>query len=55
VHRGLGLYYKPVGAADKRRSHLFDEAMAAADDAAYRRLALSVATGWDRIALNPFA
>lgn len=55
VHRGLGLYYKPVSAAGKRRSHLFDEGMAAADDAAYRRLALSVATGWDRIALNPFA
>lgn len=54
--RGTGLFYQPVRARDKTRSYLqAEDATVAAEDAAYyRRLALSKATGWDRIALQPF-
>jgi hypothetical protein len=52
-HRGTGLYYKPVTAEHAEQSHLYDEGTAAADAEHYRQLALSQATGWDRIALNP--
>jgi Clostripain family len=52
-HRGVGLYYQPVTAKDIEGSHLYDEGTAEADAGHYRQLALSQATGWDRIALNP--
>ena len=52
-HRGTGLYYKPVSAEHAERSHLYDEGTAAGDAEHYSQLALSQATGWDRIALNP--
>jgi hypothetical protein len=35
------------------RSCIYDEGFIEADAANYRQLALNVATGWDRIALNP--
>ena len=35
------------------RSHLYEEGTAAGDAELYKQLALSQATGWDRIALNP--
>jgi hypothetical protein len=56
-HRGAGLFYKPVKPADIRRSYLQaeDVDLAAADAAHYKTLALCRATGWHRIALNPFA
>jgi hypothetical protein len=55
LHRGASLYYRPVTPGDVRRSHIQsdDEAQAASDAAQYRQLALSKATGWHRIALNP--
>ncbi len=54
-HQGTSLFYKPVRADDLRRSYLQAEDVTVAnDDAAhYRALALSKATGWHRIALNP--
>ena len=52
-HRGIGLYYRPVKPEHATRSHLYDAALAATDAEHYRQLALSQATGWDRIALNP--
>ena len=52
-HRGVGLYYRPVHAADVRRSHVYKETLAEWDAMQYRQLALSQATGWDRIALDP--
>ena len=52
-HRGNGLYYKPVGREHAKRSHLYEEGTAEGDAKHYRQLALSQATGWDRIALNP--
>jgi len=52
-HRGVGLYYRPVHAADVHRSHVYKEALAEWDAMQYRQLALSQATGWDRIALDP--
>lgn len=52
-HRGTGLYYRPVKPEDATRSHLYDAALAATDAEHYRQLALSQATGWDRIALDP--
>lgn len=52
-HRGTGLYYKPVTAEHAKRSHLYDEGTAEADAEHYKQLALSQATGWERIALNP--
>src|SRR5205085_1517886 len=52
-HRGIGVYYRPVQAAQAKRSHLYKEALADWDAAQYRQLALSRATGWDRIALDP--
>jgi hypothetical protein len=54
-HLGTSLYYAPVRPDDRRRSYLFaDDVTVANDDAAhYRALALSKATGWHRIALDP--
>ena len=52
-HRGIGLYYKPVTAEHVKRSILYDEGTASGDEGHYRQLALSQATGWDRIGLNP--
>jgi hypothetical protein len=52
-HRGAGLYYRPVAPEQIGRSHLYKEHLAEADAANYRQLALSLATGWDRIALDP--
>ena len=52
-HRGTGLFYKPVAAKHVGRSHLYEEGTAAGDAELYKQLALSQATGWDRIALNP--
>lgn len=55
LHRGIALYYKPVTPDDVRRSHIQaeDETVARQDAKRYRQLALSQATGWDRIALDP--
>jgi hypothetical protein len=55
-HRGTSLYYRPVKEADLERSHLQaeDAQLAATDAAHYKTLGLSLATGWDRIALDPF-
>jgi hypothetical protein len=52
-HRGIGLYYRPVKPEHATRSHLYDPRLAASDAGHYRQLALSVATGWDRIAHDP--
>jgi len=52
-HRGTGLYYQPVAPEQANRSHLYKESLAEGDAVNYRKLALSRATGWDRIALNP--
>jgi hypothetical protein len=52
-HRGIGLFYKPTAAAHVKRSHLYEAATAEGDARHYRELALSQATGWDRIALDP--
>jgi hypothetical protein len=52
-HRGTGLYYRPLDAAQAARSHLYDATLAETDGKHYRELALSGATGWDRIALDP--
>lgn len=55
-HKGTSLFYKPVRRGDLEKTFLqADEPTVAAEDAAYyRRLALSKATRWDEIALNPF-
>ena len=54
-HLGTGLYYKPVRAAHLQASYLqaADGPVANEDAAEYRELALSKATGWHRIALDP--
>jgi hypothetical protein len=55
AHRGISLYYRPATARAREQSFIeaaTDEA-AAADAAYYGQLALSEATGWDRIALDP--
>jgi hypothetical protein len=52
-HRGIGLFYQPVTAEHIRRSYVYNEDTATRDARNYRRLALSQATGWDRIALRP--
>ena len=52
-HRGIGLFCRPVAAAHVNRSYLYDKGSAAKDAERYKRLTLSQATGWDRIALNP--
>ena len=53
--RGLALYYKPVTQRDLDESFVqaSDEPDKLADARYYRSLALSRATGWDQIALNP--
>ena len=53
LHRGAALFYKPTTKNQIKRSHVFNEATAAQDARNYRRLALSQATGWHRIALRP--
>ena len=53
-YQGTSIYYQPVTADDIKRSCIYDEALAEEDTASYKQLALSVATGWDRLALNPF-
>jgi hypothetical protein len=57
AHRGVSLYYKPATARTRERSFIepIGEDAAAADAAYYRQLALSQASGWDRIALAPLA
>jgi Clostripain family len=52
---GTSIYYKPVKPKDIEMSVMQagDEEEAEKDAACYRQLALSVATGWDRVALNP--
>jgi hypothetical protein len=52
-HRGIGLFYRPVKAGHISRSHVYEKGTAAADADRYKQLALSQATGWDRIALDP--
>ncbi len=54
-HLGTSLFYKPVRPEDLKRSYLQaeDETVANDDAASYKALALSKATGWHRIALNP--
>ena len=52
-HRGIGIYYRPVKPEHATRSHLYDAGLADVDAGHYRQLALSTATGWDRIALDP--
>lgn len=53
-YRGVSLYYKPVSRSDVKRSYIHVDGEVGEQDAAdYKRLALSVDTGWDRIALNP--
>jgi hypothetical protein len=65
-HRGVALYYKPVsqqqtGHTSTKRlprrpeSEIYDEGLETEDEENYSKLALIVATGWDRIALNPFS
>ncbi len=55
--RGLALYYKPVTQRDLDESFVqaSDERDKRSDERYYRTLALSRATGWDQIALNPLA
>lgn len=55
AHQGTSLFYQPVRPADRQRSYLHaeDETVANDDARHYRALALSKATGWHRIALNP--
>lgn len=53
-HRGISLYYKPIG-PDRKRSVVFTPSYEVQDDARYGALALSQATGWNRIALRPLA
>jgi hypothetical protein len=53
-YKGTSIYYKPVKRSDLRRSHIQSDGEVGEQDAAdYKRLALNMATGWDRIALNP--
>jgi Clostripain family len=54
--RGTSLFYKPVRGRHITASYLQaeDPKVAAEDAACYRKLALPKATGWDRIALDPF-
>lgn len=53
AHRGVSLYYQPVKPEHVNRSHIYDAGNAVGDAAHYKLLALSKATGWDRLALNP--
>ena len=52
-HRGTALFYRPTTKRQVEHSHVYDEDAAVKDARNYRRLALSQATGWDRIALRP--
>jgi hypothetical protein len=52
-YQGVSLYAQPGRPKDIERSYIFVEDLAEEDGAAYRKLALCKATGWDRIALNP--
>lgn len=54
-YRGLGLYYKPTSQRDLQLSFIQagDARDTLSDERYYRTLALSRATGWDQIGLNP--
>jgi hypothetical protein len=54
-HKGVSLYCKPTIARDMERSYIQagDGVDAVKDAEHYKKLALSEATGWHRIALNP--
>lgn len=54
-HLGTSLFYAPVRKEDRETTILFKgiEPVATEDAAAYRALALSKATGWHRVALDP--
>jgi len=52
-YRGVSLYYKPATKTQQDQSCIYDQEFFEDDAANYKQLALSVATGWDRIALNP--
>lgn len=54
-HLGTSIFYKPATAQQVEDSYLqaSDETVANEDAAEYRALALSKATGWQRIALDP--
>lgn len=54
-HQGVALYYKPVTKKDKDRSYIYDEGFEKDDEDNYEKLALNVATGWHRVALNPLS
>ncbi len=53
LHRGAALFYTPTTKKQIKRSHVYNEATATQDARNYRRLALSQATGWHKIALRP--
>lgn len=53
LHRGTALFYRPTTRHQVEHSHIYGEETAEKDARNYRRLALSQATGWDRIALRP--
>jgi hypothetical protein len=55
--KGISLYYKPVKPEDIERSYIQagSDEDAARDAAYYEELALSEATGWHRVALDPLA
>lgn len=57
AYQGISLYYQPVKPHDIERSFIMSgNAEDAAKDAEYyAKLAICEATGWHRIALNPFA
>ena len=54
-HQGVSLYCKPTNAKDLELSFIQagDGVDEASDAEHYKKLALSEATGWHRIALNP--
>jgi hypothetical protein len=54
-HHGVALYYKPVTKKDKATSYIYDEGFEKDDEDNYEKLALNVATGWHRVALNPLS
>ena len=52
-HRGIAIFYRPTTRLQVKHSHVYGDDTAASDARNYRRLALSKATGWDRVALRP--
>jgi hypothetical protein len=51
-YHGISVYYKPTG-ENREKSHIFYPELEADDDARYRKLSLSRASSWHRIALAP--